>query len=66
MLGEEYTAISERLKEIKGTLRERVKRQAAKLGANALIGVDFESSAFSGSAIMVSMTATAVTIEAIN
>jgi len=33
------------------------------MGANALIGIDFESSLPGGYAIMASMTATAVTIE---
>ena len=66
ILGEEYTAVSERLKEVKLMLKERTISQAANLGANALIGVDFESSMCGGSAFMVSMTATAVTIERLN
>lgn len=62
ILGEEATEMIGRLNEIKRTLRDRVEQKAALLGANALIGIDFESSKL-GDLIMVSMTATAVKIE---
>ncbi len=54
----------EKLNSVKEELRNRVIRKAEKLGANALIGIDFESSKL-GDIIMVSMTATAVHIEKI-
>ena len=60
--GSEATEITDRLNDIKTKLRKRVEQNAQKAGANALIGVDFESSKL-GDLIMVSMTATAVRIE---
>lgn len=62
--GSEATEIIDKLNKIKHQLRERVIVQAKKLGANALIGIDFESSKL-GDLIMVSMTATAVKIDKI-
>lgn len=64
VLGSEATEIIDRLNEVKRTLRDRVKHNAEKMGANALLGIDFESSKL-GDLIMVSMTATAVKIEKI-
>jgi len=65
LTGDEYTAITARLKEVKKILRERVIENAADLGANALLGIDFESSMGSGNSLMVSMSATAVFITAL-
>ena len=42
--GSEATEITDRLNDIKTKLRKRVEQNAQKAGANALIGVDFESS----------------------
>ncbi|MCR4750530.1 MAG: heavy metal-binding domain-containing protein [Lachnospiraceae bacterium] len=60
--GTEATEMIERLNMVKAALKYRVIRKAENLGANALIGVDFESSRL-GELLMVSMTATAVKIE---
>ncbi len=60
--GYEATQMVERLNEVKMKLRNRVIEKAEKKGANALIGIDFESSKI-GDLFMVSMTATAVVIE---
>ena len=54
----------QKLNDIKTELRKRVMSKAQKVGANALIGIDFESSRL-GDLLMVSMTATAVRIEKI-
>lgn len=60
--GGEATVVTERLNEIKGILKDRIKAKALDNGANALLGIDFESSSV-GDLMMVSMTATAVVIE---
>jgi len=60
--GTEATEMIDRLNTVKAALKYRVKRKADGLGANALIGVSFESSRV-GELLMVSMTATAVKIE---
>ncbi len=62
--GTEATEMVDKLNDVKMQLRERVIEKAKKLGANALIGIDFESSKV-GDLIMVSMTATAVKIDRI-
>lgn len=62
LTGSEATAMINKLNEVKRLLRTRIINKAAMLGANALIGIDFESSKL-GDLIMVSMTATAVKIE---
>lgn len=62
--GSEATEMIDKLNDVKYQLRERVIAKASKLGANALIGIDFESSKL-GDLIMVSMTATAVKIDKI-
>lgn len=64
LTGSEATAMIEKLNDVKSELRDRVVKKAQQLGANALIGIDFESSKL-GDLIMVSMTATAVKIERI-
>lgn len=61
-MGTEATVMVDKLNNTKIELRDRVCRKAERLGANALIGIDFESSKL-GDIIMVSMTATAVRIE---
>ncbi|MBR3635517.1 MAG: heavy metal-binding domain-containing protein, partial [Lachnospiraceae bacterium] len=60
--GTEATEMIERLNTVKAALKYRVIRKAENLGANALIGVSFESSRI-GELVMVSMTGTAVKIE---
>ena len=66
--GGEATEIIDKLNDVKEELRKRVILKAEQLGANALIGIDFEGSQLGsqlGSLIMVSMTATAVRIDKI-
>lgn len=60
--GEEATVVTKRLNEVKNILKERLMEKAVENGANALLGIDFESSSI-GDLMMVSMTATAVVIE---
>lgn len=60
--GTEATEMIERLNTVKAALKYRVIRKAEGLGANALIGISFESSRI-GELVMVSMTGTAVKIE---
>lgn len=62
--GGEAIEMIQKLNDIKTELRKRVMSKAQKVGANALIGIDFESSRL-GDLLMVSMTATAVRIEKI-
>ena len=64
LTGSEATAMIDKLNDVKSELRDRVIKKAQKLGANALIGIDFESSKL-GDLIMVSMTATAVKVDKI-
>lgn len=62
LTGTEAVEMVEKLNQVKSQLRERIKKKAEDMGANALIGIDFESSRL-GDLLMVSMTATAVKIE---
>lgn len=62
--GSEATEMINKLNTVKTHLRDRVIEKAEALGADALIGIDFESSRL-GDLIMVSMTATAVKIDKI-
>jgi len=64
LTGSEATAMIDKLNDVKYQLRDRVIAKANKLGANGMIGIDFESSKL-GDLIMVSMTATAVKIDKI-
>ena len=58
-------AYEEVLRQAKDTAIREMEEQAARLGANAVIGVDldYESVGGSGSMLMVTATGTAVTIE---
>jgi uncharacterized protein YbjQ (UPF0145 family)/DNA-directed RNA polymerase subunit RPC12/RpoP len=60
--GTEATTMISKLNEVKQQLKNRVIQQAVEMGANAMLGVDFESSKL-GDLIMVSMTGTAVIIK---
>lgn len=64
MDGTEATEMVDKLNEVKLQLRQRVIDKAKQLGADGLIGIDFESSKL-GDLIMVSMTATAVKLDRI-
>lgn len=63
LTGEQMHAITERINELKTELINRVKANAVAQGANAIIGIDFESTLPGVNAIMVSMSGTAVVIE---
>ncbi len=60
--GSEATTMIDKLNEVKGLLKKRLIQKAVDLGANAILGIDFESSKI-GDLIMVSMTGTAVFIQ---
>ena len=60
--GSEATTMTSKLNQIKDQLKTKLIRKAVDLGANAMLGVDFESSKL-GDLIMVSMTGTAVRVE---
>lgn len=59
-------AITERITELKKGILDDLKTQAVKLGANAIIGLDFETTLPGGTVIMVSVSGTAVMIEKIS
>lgn len=60
--GSEATTMTNKLNQIKDQLKAKLIQKAVDMGANAMLGVDFESSKL-GDLIMVSMTGTAVRIE---
>lgn len=60
--GTEATTMINKLNEVKDQLKARMVQKAVDAGANAMLGIDFESSKL-GDLIMVSMTGTAVKIE---
>ena len=62
--GTEATTMINKLNEVKDQLTTRLIRRAVDIGANAMLGIDFESSKL-GDLIMVSMTGTAVKVEKI-
>ena len=64
-VGERSGAYEEVLRQAKDTAIREMEEQAARLGANAVIGVDldYETVGGSGSMLMVTATGTAVTIE---
>lgn len=63
LTGEQMYAVTNRINELKSELINRLKAKAVAQGANAIVGVDFESTMPGGSAIMVSANGTAVVIE---
>lgn len=64
LTGSEATEMITKLNTVKTQLRNRLVKEAQRRGADALIGIDFESSRL-GDLIMVSMTATAVKLDKI-
>lgn len=64
LTGTEATTMIGKLNEVKAELKQRLMEKAARMGANAMLGIDFESSKI-GDLIMVSMTGTAVKISKI-
>ena len=63
LTGEQMYAVTNRINELKRELMNRLKAKAVSQGANAIIGIDFESTVPGGSAIMVSANGTAVVVE---
>lgn len=59
-------AVTNRINELKRELINRLKAKAVSRGANAIIGMDFESTVPGGSAIMVSANGTAVIVEKVD
>ena len=62
LTGEQMYAVTNRINELKSELITRLKAKAVAHGANAIIGIDFESTMPGGHAIMVSAHGTAVII----
>ena len=65
LTGDQMYAVTNRINELKSDLINRMRIKAAAAGANAIIGLDFESTLPGGNAIMVSANGTAVIIEKI-
>ena len=66
LTGEQMFALTDRINDLKGELIKRLKAKAVAQGANAIIGIDFESTIPGGSAIMVSANGTAVVVEKVD
>lgn len=62
LTGDEMHAISDRINELKISIIDLLKEEALKLGANAIIGIDFETT-IPGAGIMMSISGTAVYVE---
>ncbi|KYH41904.1 MAG: hypothetical protein AYL33_003970 [Candidatus Bathyarchaeota archaeon B63] len=65
MLGGEVTAFTKELEKARKEAMERLKERARSLGANAIVGVDFETSdlGIGAGVVVVSATGTAVLVE---
>jgi len=63
MLGGEVTAFTSELEKARGEAMDRVRRRAQELGANAVVGLDLETSEVFQSTVVVSATGTAVIVE---
>ena len=61
--GDEMHAVSDRMNELKTALLESLKGKSRAIGANAIVGLDFENTFPSPNAVMVSANGTAVRIE---
>lgn len=61
LTGDEQYAIAERITQLKNEALKQLKIKALNLGANAVIGVSFETTIPSSSAIIISVSGTAVT-----
>lgn len=62
--GGEVSAFSSEIEKARAEALDRLRKKAEKLGANALVGVDIETSEVSYySAVLVSVTATALVVE---
>lgn len=63
MMGGEVTAITEEVIKARNEAMRRVMEQAESLGANAVIGLDFETSEVFEMVVLISATGTAVIAE---
>lgn len=63
MLGGEVTAFTSELEKARVEALDRVKRSAQELGANAIIGLDLETSDIFQGTMVISATGTAVVVE---
>lgn len=63
MIGGEVTAFTTEIEKARREAIERLKDQARSLGANAIVGLDLETSDLLQTIILISATGTAVTIE---
>lgn len=66
LFGERSTTASNKMKEVKWHAYEEMLKNAKKIGANALIGVDFDYVTLSNNILGVSANGTAVKIEKVN
>jgi len=63
MIGGEVTAFTSELEKARAEAMDRVKQRALELGANAIIGLDLETTEIFQSTVMISATGTAVIVE---
>lgn len=63
IFGGEVSAFTSEMEKARREAVERAREKAMKLGANAIIGLDFETSDLFGSIILISATGTAVIVE---
>ncbi len=63
MVGGEVTAFTSELEKARAEAMDRVKQRALELGANAIIGLDLETTEVFQSTVLISATGTAVTAE---
>lgn len=60
--GSEVSAYTERLSELKREIKNTLKYKAYAIGANAIVGIDYETTILDNSMIMISISGTAVNI----
>lgn len=65
LVGGEVTAFTYELEKAKQEALTRMKQEAAKLGANAVVGVDFETTEVFQSVVLISAHGTAVVLQSI-
>lgn len=65
LTGDEMTAMTNRINELKQQALLSLKEKAVQIGANALIGIDFETTLPGNSAILVSVSGTAIKVRKI-
>lgn len=63
--GERLDAISNRIEDVKNEVKRRFIRKALAIGANAIIGMDIETTQTQNGGIHISMSGTAVILESL-